>query len=148
MAVPYTIRPATANDAETIRNMVRSAPLNPNAVDWRYFMVLEIVEDEKPVIASIAMIHPQDTIHELDSVVTRPEYRGRGYAPAVITAFLERSPRPVYLLAETDLIAFYERLGFRVFDPQDAPAVMREEAEYVNRWFGSYATYHIMGMTA
>jgi N-acetylglutamate synthase-like GNAT family acetyltransferase len=141
----YTIRPATADDAETIKRMMRSAPLNPNAIDWHYFLVLEVVEDGKPKIASIGMVHPAGSVYEIDSITTSPEYRRRGYAAAIVRALIERSPHPLYLLSETDLIEFYEKLGFRVFKPNEAPDEMREEAEMVNRWFGGRVTYHVMG---
>ena len=54
----YTIRPATAADAGTIKQIVRANPLDPNAVDWHYFLVLELIEAGKPIIASIGMVHP------------------------------------------------------------------------------------------
>ncbi len=140
----YSIRPATADDAETIKRIVRSNPLDPNAVDWHYFLVLEVIEAGKPIIASIGMVRPEGEVQELDSVATLPEYRRRGYAQAVVRALIARTAAPIYLLAETDLIAYYQRLGFRLMD-DDAPPVMREQAEWVNRMFGDYATYHVMG---
>ena len=77
-------------------------------------------------------------------MATLPQYRRRGYAQAVVRALIARTPEPIYLLAETDLIAYYQRLGFRLMD-DDAPPVMREQADWVNRMFGDYATYHVMG---
>ena len=144
----YTIRPAAASDAETIKRIVRANPLDPNAVDWHYFLVLEVIEDGKSVIASIGMVRPEPEsgggVLELDSVATVPEYRRRGYAEAVVRALIAREQQPIYLLAETDLIAYYQRLGFRLMD-DDAPPIMREQADWVNRTFGDYATYHVMG---
>jgi len=145
-ATTYHIRAATADDAETIKQMVRSEPLNPNAINWRYFLVLEVDEADGRHIASIGMVQPEGSILEIDSVTTRPEYRGRGYAAALVRALMARAPRPLYLLAETELIGFYERLGFQVMTPDDAPREMREQAEWVNRMFGDSVTYHIMGV--
>ena len=141
----YTIRPATQADAETIKRMVRNAPLNPNAIDWHYFLVLEVVEDGAPKIVSIGMMHPEGDIQEIDSVTTRPEYRKRGYAAAIVRALIEQARQPLYLLAETKLIAFYERLGFHVLTVDEEPKVMREQADMVNNWFGGRVTYHVMG---
>ena len=141
----YTIRPATADDAEIIKRMVRSAPLNPDAIDWQYFLVLEVLEDNQPKIVSIGMVHPEGSVYEVDSVTTHPDYRKRGYAAAVVRALIERTPQPLYLLAETALIGFYERLGFRVLKSADAPDEIREQAEMLNRWFGDRVTYHMMG---
>jgi N-acetylglutamate synthase-like GNAT family acetyltransferase len=142
---PYTIRPATAADAETIKRMVRSERLDPNAIDWRYFLVLEVVENGAPTIASIGMVRPEGDVHEIDSVTTRPSYRKHGYAAAVVRALLERAPHPLYLLAETDLVPFYENLGFRVLTPEQSPAVMREQADFVNQHYAKRTKYHVMG---
>jgi len=143
----YSIRPATAADAETIKRMVRSAPLDPNAIDWHYFLVLEIVEGGKPKIVSIGMVHPEGDVQEVDSVVTLPEYRKRGYAEAIVHALIERAGTPLYLLAEDALIAYYEKFGFRVMDRSEAPTVMTEQADWVNDFLGGRVTYHVMGRT-
>lgn len=143
----YTIRPATEADAETIKRMVRSAPLDPNAVDWHYFLILEIVENSKPKIVSIGMVHPEGDVQEVDSVVTLPEYRKRGYAEAIVHALIKRAAAPLYLLAEDALIAYYEKFGFRVMDAAEAPKVMTEQADWVNDFLGGRVTYHVMGRT-
>lgn len=140
----YTIRAAVAADADTIKRMVRSAPLDPDAIDWHFFRVLDIIENGAPKIVSIGMVRPEGAIYELDSVVTRPEYRKRGYAAAVVADLLVHAPRPVYLLAEDALVPFYERFGFHLMTPEASPAEMREQAEYVNRYWGPY---HIMGLS-
>ncbi len=146
MSTPYTIRPATEVDADTIKQMVRSAPLNPNAIDWHYFLVLEVMEQGKPKIVCIGMVQPEGTIYEVDSVVTRREYRGRGYASALVRALMERAPRPLYLLAETDLVAYYERLGFHVLPHEESPSEMREQVEWLDSMFGDSVKYHVMGV--
>ena len=143
----YVIRAATAADAQTIKRIVRAEPLDPNAIQWEYFLVLEVTEQGQKRIASIGMVRPEGDVHEIDSVATRPEYRGHGYAPALVRALMDKAPRPLYLLAETKLIAFYERLGFRLFDSTDAPRVMSDQAAWVNKWFGGRTTYHVMGIT-
>lgn len=142
---PYTIRRATAEDADTIKQMVRSAPLDPNAIDWQYFTVLEIIEDGKSTIASIGMVRPEKDIYEIDSVVTREQYRGRGYAAAVVQALIDRAPRPLYLLAETALVPYYERFGFQTIPTQESPDAIREQAEWLNDWLRGRVEYHVMG---
>ena len=109
--------------------------------------MLEVVEDGAPKIVSIGMVHPEGDIQELDSVATLPEYRKRGYAEAIVRALIEHIPESIYLLSETDLIAYYEKLGFRVMTAEEAPRVMTEQAEWVNRMFGDTVTYSVMGMT-
>jgi N-acetylglutamate synthase-like GNAT family acetyltransferase len=142
----YLIRPATENDAETIKRMVQSAPLNPNAIDWQHFLVLEILEEEMPKIASIGMAYPVGDFYELDSVVTEPSERRHGYAEAVVRALVERTPHPIYLLAETDLIHYYERLGFKLIAREAAPQEMIEQVEWLDEAFGKYVRYSIMGL--
>jgi N-acetylglutamate synthase-like GNAT family acetyltransferase len=142
----YTIRAATEADAETIKRMVRSAPLDPNAVDWHYFLVLEIVEDDKPKIVCIGMVHPEGNVQEVDSVVTLKEYRKRGYAEAVVHALIERAGKPIYLLAEPALIPYYEKFGFHVMGANEAPSVMTEQANWVNDFLGGRVIYSVMGL--
>ncbi len=61
-----------------------------------------------------------DGVSYLDSVVTRPEFRGRGVATATVLravqAGIERGDDLVHLLAVKDSgpQRLYERLGFRV----------------------------------
>ena len=145
--IPYTIRPATADDAETIKQIVRSNPLDPNAIDWHYFLVLEVVENGKPTIACIGMVRPEGDFYELDSVATLPQYRRRGYAEALVRAQIERSPRPLYLLSETKLILYYEKLGFRVVEGDESPPGMTEQRDWVNNYFAGRVTYYVMALT-
>lgn len=144
----YTIRPAIEGDAETIKQMVRSAPLNPDAIDWHYFLVLEVIEDGVTKIASIGMAYPVEKFYELDSVMTDPAYRKRGYAEAVVNALIERTPRPIYLLAETALIHYYDKLGFKLIPREDSPREMVEQVEWLDAAFGKYVQYSIMGLLA
>lgn len=140
----FRIRRAAANDAPLIKALVRAEPLDPNAIDWRYFHVLEIEHDAQPTIAAIGMLRPEGDIYEIDSVTTRPAFRRRGYASAIVRALLAVGLRPVYLLAESDLVAYYERLGFVVVSADQAPPVMRDQAEFVNGLFRGQRQYHIM----
>ncbi len=144
----YTIRPATEADAETIKRMVRAAPLDPNAVDWHYFLVLEIVEAGTSKIVSIGMVHPEGdgSVQEVDSVVTLPDYRKQGYAHALVQALIEHFGKPLYLLAEPALIPYYEKFGFRVMGADDAPPVMTEQANWVNDFLGGRVIYSVMGL--
>lgn len=144
----YTIRPAVEADAETITRMVRSAPLDPNAVDWHYFLVLEIMESGAPKIVCIGMVHPADGVQEVDSVVTLEAYRRRGYAEALVRALMERAGKPLYLLAEPALVPYYEKFGFRVMDAPEAPQSMVEQRDWVNDFLkGRYPAYSVMGIT-
>ncbi len=146
----YTIRSATQADAETIKRIVRSNPLDPNAIDWHYFLVLEVVENGRPKIASIGMAHPagegSDRVMEIDSVATLPPYRKRGYATAIVHALIQQHPEPLYLLAEDKLVPYYAKFGFREMT-DDAPQTMIEQRDWVNDFMHGSRTYHVMGKT-
>jgi N-acetylglutamate synthase-like GNAT family acetyltransferase len=90
------------------------------------------------------MVRPEKDIYEIDSVVTLKEYRGKGYAAAVVGALLNRAPRPLYLLAETDLVAYYGRFGFQIIPDAEAPDAMREQVEWLNEWLRGRVQYHVM----
>ncbi len=142
----YTIRSATQADAETIKQIVRANPLDPNAIDWHYFLVLEVMESGQPKIASIGMAHPADDVMEIDSVATLPPYRKRGYAAAIVHALIERHPEPLYLLAEDQLTHYYQKFGFREMT-DDAPPTMIQQRDWVNGFMHGSRTYHVMGRT-
>ena len=77
--------------------------------------------------------------------MTRPEYRKRGYAEAIVHALIERTPHPIYLLAEDALIAYYEKFGFHVMGADEAPHDIAEKARWVTQYVG--VRYSVMGKT-
>ena len=52
------------------------------------------------------------------SVVTPPEFRGKGYASEMLTAFFERFPDEIFVLYSDIGPPFYERFGFAAFPVQ------------------------------
>ena len=65
------------------------------------------------VPASTALVYLGDDAGLVESVVTRPSYRGRGLASALIRQIQADAQRPLLLdVEEEDLLSFYTHLGF------------------------------------
>lgn len=68
--------------------------------------------DDDGITAYIRVMTSADT-HQVGRVVTRPDARGRGLAKELLTVVLsESTATPLVLNAQTQLIGFYEELGF------------------------------------
>ncbi len=61
---------------------------------------------------------------------------------------MENAPRPLYLLAETDLVDYHKRLGFEGVEREYAPTEMRDQVAWLDQMFGDSVRYHIMGAFA
>lgn len=116
------IRPARADDAATIRALVRSESLDPTSLDWRNFLV---AEDEGGQIVGIGQVKPLPGARELGSLVVVPAWRGRGVGAAIINALMARETGPLYLLTRDTRVPYYARFGFRVAGWRDLPWVIR-----------------------
>ncbi len=115
------IRPATAADDATIRQMVRAAHLDPTSLKWEHFLVAE--QDGK--IIGIGQIKPYPGCPELGSLVVLPEYRRQGIAAELIAALQARAGRPLYLLCQHHMADYYARFGFRRIHYWDAPRLLK-----------------------
>lgn len=105
-----TFRRATAQDADAIKALVRSARINPMDLDWRRFLLATSADGE---LAACGQIKPHpDGTRELASIAVRPAWRGRGAARAIIERLLSDAPRPVHLTCRSGLEPFYQKFGF------------------------------------
>jgi amino-acid N-acetyltransferase len=116
----HRIRPATAADQPTIRQMVVREKLDPTTLKWQNFLVAEI-EGDPPVIVGIGQIKPYPGAPELGSLVVLREYRGQGIAADLIAALEARAPRPLYLLCQNKMQSYYGRFGYRRISFAEAP---------------------------
>lgn len=105
----FAIRPAGAQDASTIRRMVRAAGLDPTWLDWRHFLVAE--QDGRVIGAG--QVKPYPGARELGSLIVLKPYRGRGVAGAIVRALIAREAGELFLLCQERLEAYYARFGFR-----------------------------------
>lgn len=120
----YTLRPATREDAPTIRWLVWRAGINPTRLDWRRFVV---AVDRQGGVTGCAQIKPHaGGARELASLAVRPEWRGRGVARVLIEHWLAASQPPLYLTCRARLGPLYEKFGFRALAAdEEMPAYFR-----------------------
>ena len=118
-----TIRPARETDARPIKDLIQLVGINPMGLDWKRFIVA--VNDRDEMIAC-GQIKPHGAdIHELASIAVQPDQQGTGLARLIIETLLKDSPRPLYLMCESSLGAFYERFGFGVVEQDEMPRYFR-----------------------
>ena len=115
------IRPATAKDHSTIREMVWHARLDPTSLSWRNFLVAE--QDGK--IVGIGQVKHYPGCRELGSLVVSKSHRKQGIARRLIAALEQRSDYPLYLLCESHLEAFYARFGYQTIAWRNAPTALK-----------------------
>ncbi|MEO1290810.1 MAG: GNAT family N-acetyltransferase [Chloroflexota bacterium] len=116
-----TIRPATEKDTETIKTMVNRERLNPLSLDWTHFLIAEIDGN----IAGIGQIKPHKDCEELASLVTNPDYRGRGVASKMIAELEQRAERPLYLRCADKMQPYYKKFGYQVVTWREAPQSLK-----------------------
>lgn len=116
-----SFREATAQDEPTIREMIKAEQLDPTSLNWRHFL---IAEDGETVVG-IGQIKAYPGCRELGSLVTHPDYRGRGIATRMIAQLEERATFPLYLLCAHWNEAFYERNGYVTIPWRAAPWILK-----------------------
>lgn len=132
---PFTIRRATAADQAAIRSIVRTAGLDPFNLKWANFVLAEAGGR----LAGIGQIRPYPGCPELGSIVTLPEYQGRGIAGQVIETLLDGRTDTIFLECAGRMVTFYTRFGFQEIPWRQAPMPLRLKAGLGNvlgRLFG------------
>ena len=114
-----SIRPARETDAAQIRDLIHLVGINPMGLDWKRFVVAVNERDEMLGCCQLKP-HGQEVL-ELASIAVYPEKQGRGIARAIIEYLLKDSPRPLYLMCQSSLGAFYEKFGFRAISYEEMP---------------------------
>ncbi|MCA9914875.1 MAG: GNAT family N-acetyltransferase [Anaerolineae bacterium] len=123
---PIEIRPATAADDTTIKQMIREAQLDPTSLKWQNFLIAEV--DGK--IAGIGQVKPYPGCEELGSLVTVREMRGKGVGGAIIAALEARAGRPLYLLCVDKMEPYYQRFGYQTISWWDAPWPLKTKLSF------------------
>lgn len=114
-----TIRPARETEAAQIRDLIYSVGINPMGLDWKRFV---IAVDERDEMTGCGQLKPHGgEIVELASIAVYPEHQGKGIARAIIEHLIKESPRPLYLMCESKLGAFYEKFGFHTIPYEEMP---------------------------
>ena len=115
--------------------MVRQAGLDPLNLNWPNFVLAEVDGQ----IAGIGQIRPYPNCPELGSIVTLPEYRGRGISAKIIETLLDGRTDTIYLECAGRMASYYTRFGFEEIPWQQAPIPLKLKAALGNliaRLFG------------
>ncbi|RMG99292.1 MAG: N-acetyltransferase [Chloroflexi bacterium] len=134
MSHSFTLRPAQKKDADTIRQMIKKARLNPMGLDWRRFIV---AIDENGRIIGCGQVKPhRDGSRELASLVVQKPWRKKGVARAIITHLQQQHHPPLWLMCGSHLIPFYTKHGFQhITNPNQMPPYFRR----INHLFHLYS---------
>lgn len=110
------LRSAQAQDQKIIVAMIRTAGINPMALDWRHFLVAE----ESDQIIGIGQVKQHgDGSRELASIAVIPARQKQGVASAIIHALIARENGVLYLTCRDRLETFYNQFGFRSISRQE-----------------------------
>ena len=106
-------------ESAQIKELIHLVGINPMDLDWKRFVVA--VDDQDEMIGCGQLKpHGKDTL-ELASLAVYPEHQRKGVASALIHYLLKDSPRPLYLMCESSLGAFYEKFDFREIQYEEMP---------------------------
>jgi len=105
-----TLRPARETESAAIKDLIYSVGINPMGLDWKRFVVAVDAQDQVVATGQIKP-HGRDIL-ELASIAVKQEYRGQGFARAIIEHLLKDSPRPLYLTCVSSLEPLYNKFGF------------------------------------
>jgi amino-acid N-acetyltransferase len=120
------LRPATAQDAASIRSLIHRVHINPWNLDWRRFLV---AVNETGRLIGCGQLKPHGRgIVELASIAVEPQYRDQGIARRIIDALIARAPRPLYLTCRSSLGPLYAKWGFRELAAAEMPGYFRRLA--------------------
>ncbi len=128
----YTLRQAEATDADTIRQIISQAHINPTGLAWQRFILA--VNQQGNTIACGQLKPHGDGSLELASIAVIPEWRGKGVARTVIEHLLEKHPGRLYLTCRAELGPMYQKFGFQVVNRADMPTYFKRLSGIVNLW--------------
>ena len=119
----FSLRPATAADARTIRQIIALVRINPMGLNWQHFILA--VDGEGSIIGCGQVKLHADASRELASLAVLPGWRGRGVARAIIEQLLELHQGRLYLTCRSVLGPMYEKFGFQVIQIDEMPPYFR-----------------------
>ncbi len=103
-------RPAQASDAAAIKALIQAVRINPTGLKWQHFVVAVTPEG---TLVGCGQIKPhRDGSRELASVAVQKAWRRQGVAVAIIQQLLAKEQQPIWLTCMSQLIPFYEQVGF------------------------------------
>ena len=115
----YSLRPATAADATTIRRIIAIVRINPTGLNWRRFTLA--VGREGTIIGCGQLKPHGDGSLELASIAVLPAWRGKGIARLIIERLLQEHQGTLYLTCRSPLGPLYQKFGFEAITPAEMP---------------------------
>ncbi len=126
----YKVRPALESESKQITDLIHLVEINPSGLDWRRFVV---AVDEAGKVISCGQLKPHgESVVELASIATLPEYRGQGLARAIMEDLLQKAPRPLYLMCMAHNGPMYEKFGFHAIPDDEMPKYFRRIKKLFN----------------
>lgn len=120
---PFSLRPATAEDAVDIRRLVQLGRINPTGLAWPRFIVA--ISSKGEVIGCGQVKPHRDGTREVASIVVDPAWRQRGVARAILERLIAEHPGDLYLMCRSPLGPLYEKVGFRALSFEEMPKYFR-----------------------
>ncbi len=114
-----SLRPARRDEHWLIVRRVLREGLDPTKLNWRRFVMAEGADGA--ILGFAQMKEFATGAREFGSLVVEPESRGEGIGGLLLTHFLEKFPRPVYLFCGLHNVRYYRRFGFRRLAEDEFP---------------------------
>jgi GNAT superfamily N-acetyltransferase len=125
------IRRLTSSEAEQVIETLRAEGLPADLGDGIWIGAVETSR-----VLGTGRLLERDGVHMLEDVWVEPEYRKRGLAGSIVAAAKARS-RPLWLICDEDLVAYYAQRGFEARPPEAFPpplaALYAEKGEWPGR---------------
>jgi amino-acid N-acetyltransferase len=115
-------RPATEQDQQAIRDLVRAERLNPTGINWPNFMVADMAGR---IVGAVQIRKHSDGSRELGSLVVAKDHREHGIASRMIDTLLADEREPVWMITSEPYAKAYARWGFERIEPAAAPVKVR-----------------------
>ena len=142
---PARFRPANADDAPRIEQLLSASGLNPAGTEQRLPTTIVCWDDGR--LAATACVEDFGSTGLLRSVAVRDDLRGQGLGLLVVAAALHEAGRrgihDAALFTET-AAPFFERLGFRRIDRSELPASIQESAQAAGECAASAAAMSLV----
>lgn len=135
------IRPATADDQDMIRQMVKAEDLDPTALHWSHFLIAKNGGE----IVGIGQVRPSPNCRELGSLVVKEPYRKQGVGAQIVNALLAQETGDVYLECLDFNERYYTRFGFERISWWRAPMPLKLKAGLGQIW-GRFAGFRVITM--
>ena len=119
-----SLRAPKTGEHVVIRRLIAKNNLNPFGLGWENFTV---AADEQDELIGFGQIKRHGDLQELASLVVTDEWQGRGVSNLLMDSLLASGGRPLWLMCESSLTAYYDRFGFReMTNPDDLPGYFKQ----------------------